>query len=271
MEKRLSSALRSLLQPPSHPEGGHETTPHLKDPAKVSRCGYYESHVWKLSLRKRRRPKIVLVDEQPVSCPPALEQESHRPRLPLHHIAQHIAMMTRLNLARAAVVMSAVFSVTSSQELFFGSCPQQAVVQNFDLNSYLGKWYEIEKYFAIFELGGKCITAEYSLLPSGNIKVVNSQANAVTGKATSIEGQAVLADPASVGGAPSGGDGNYWVLDTDYTSYAIVWSCSFDIKLMNAQILWILMRDQNPDPQRLNYVKTLIRQRAHEDQGDWPL
>ncbi|XP_047476192.1 apolipoprotein D-like [Penaeus chinensis] len=181
--------------------------------------------------------------------------------------------MMRLNVVSAAMVMSAVLSVTSSQEIFFGSCPKQDVVQNFDLNSYLGKWYEIEKYFAIFELGGKCITADYSLLPNGNVKVVNTQTNALTGKVNSIEGEAVLADPASgeaklvvsfspFGGATAGGNSNYWVLDTDYTSYAIVWSCSFDIKLANAQILWILMRDQNPDPQRLNYVKTLIRNRG---------
>ncbi|XP_042878650.1 apolipoprotein D-like [Penaeus japonicus] len=181
--------------------------------------------------------------------------------------------MMKLNIVSIAMVMSTIFSVTSAQDLFLGSCSNQAVVQNFDLNSYLGKWYEIEKYFAIFELGGKCITAEYSLLPNGGIKVVNTQTNVISGTESSAEGQAVLADPASgeaklvvsfspFGGAPSGGDGNYWVLDTDYTSYAVVWSCAFDVKVANGQFLWILMRDQNPDPQRLNYVRSLIHNRG---------
>jgi hypothetical protein len=30
---------------------------------------------------------------------------------------------------------------------------------------YLGRWYEYSNYFAFFQLFGKCVTAEYSLLP----------------------------------------------------------------------------------------------------------
>ncbi|KOB66432.1 Apolipoprotein D neural lazarillo [Operophtera brumata] len=32
---------------------------------------------------------------------------------------------------------------------------------------YLGKWYEAEKYFFLFEFGGKCITANYDQKESG--------------------------------------------------------------------------------------------------------
>ena len=40
---------------------------------------------------------------------------------------------------------------------------------------YTGKWYEIEKYFAFFELGGKCITAEYTDFGNGTVGVLNTQ------------------------------------------------------------------------------------------------
>lgn len=42
---------------------------------------------------------------------------------------------------------------------------------------YLNKWYEAEKYFAVFELGGKCITATYSDKTNGVVGVFNKQIN----------------------------------------------------------------------------------------------
>ena len=36
------------------------------------------------------------------------------------------------------------------------------------------------------------------------------------------------------GGGGQGGRGNYWVLDTDYDSYSIVWSCT-DYKIFNTR------------------------------------
>lgn len=40
---------------------------------------------------------------------------------------------------------------------------------------YLGKWYEVERYFALFEFGGKCVTANYTLSENGSVKIVNKQ------------------------------------------------------------------------------------------------
>jgi lipocalin len=39
----------------------------------------------------------------------------------------------------------------------------------------MGKWYEVEKYFAIFELGGTCITARYTDFGNGTVEVLNTQ------------------------------------------------------------------------------------------------
>lgn len=76
----------------------------------------------------------------------------------------------------------------------FGRCPDIPVVQNFDTKfvscwlilggssewnfcglQYLGKWYEIEKYFTVFEIGGVCITADYTDMGNGTIGVRNRQ------------------------------------------------------------------------------------------------
>lgn len=56
-------------------------------------------------------------------------------------------------------------------------CPDLPVQQEFIASDYLGVWYEYAKYPFIFEAGGKCTTAEYSLRPDGLIGVYNTQIN----------------------------------------------------------------------------------------------
>ncbi|XP_071549747.1 apolipoprotein D-like isoform X1 [Panulirus ornatus] len=99
-----------------------------------------------------------------------------------------------LPLATLACFMT---SQADAQKLFLGGCPAQEVVQNFDTTRYLGKWYEIEKYFAIFEIGGRCITATYSDKGSGKIGVVNEQIGVIGDKPNSIEAEAQFVDPDS--------------------------------------------------------------------------
>jgi apolipoprotein D and lipocalin family protein len=48
------------------------------------------------------------------------------------------------------------------------------VVTDFDLNQYLGKWYEIYRFDNKFEKDLVGVTAEYSLRKDGKIKVKNS-------------------------------------------------------------------------------------------------
>ena len=46
-------------------------------------------------------------------------------------------------------------------------------IMDFELNNYLGKWYEIARLDHSFERGLEKVTAEYSLLESGGVKVTN--------------------------------------------------------------------------------------------------
>ena len=43
-----------------------------------------------------------------------------------------------------------------------------------NLNKYLGKWYEIARFDHSFERDMQKVTAEYKLLPNGNIQVINA-------------------------------------------------------------------------------------------------
>ena len=132
---------------------------------------------------------------------------------------------------------------------FFGGCgsgksiPQGATaVQNFDINKYMGKWYEIARIDFKFEKNMNNTTAMYSLNDDGTVKVVNSGYNYVkekdktsTGKAKFIGEKDVAMLKVSFFGPFYSG---YNVIDIDENyRYALVAGKNLDY-------LWILAREK---------------------------
>jgi len=157
----------------------------------------------------------------------------------------------------STILLSSIFVFTivsvNGQIPSFGRCPDLPVVSNFDVSRYLGKWYEIEKYFAVFELGGTCISAKYTDNGNGTVGVYNSQTQAISRKRRTIQGTARVVDgdgKAKLGvrfpSVPFAGEAPYWVLDTDYDNYSVVWSCN-DLTFFNFQIVWFLSRSRFPN------------------------
>ena len=60
-------------------------------------------------------------------------------------------------------------------------------VDNFELNRYLGKWYEIARLDHSFERGLEAVSAEYSLRDDGGIRVIPLNYGAGIGGAATIE------------------------------------------------------------------------------------
>jgi apolipoprotein D and lipocalin family protein len=63
-------------------------------------------------------------------------------------------------------------------------------VQPFELERYLGKWYEIARLDHSFERGLQQVTAEYSRRDDGGVRVVNRGFSAATGEWKEAEGKA---------------------------------------------------------------------------------
>lgn len=91
-------------------------------------------------------------------------------------------------------------------------------VDKVELDKYLGEWYQV--YGAptnvVFQGYGKCITAEYGLLPDGNVSVLNTQLN-VKNELEQIAGYAYYKNVSEPGkltvhldGTPT--DAPYWVV-----------------------------------------------------------
>jgi apolipoprotein D and lipocalin family protein len=125
------------------------------------------------------------------------------------------------------------------------------VVDDFELDSYLGKWYEIARYPHSFEKDLQAVSAEYQLKENGKVKVINRGYNAEKEKWSEAIGEAKLRERPDKGHLKVtfippvyiGGDYRIIVLDEDY-QYAMITS-----RKMN--YFWILNREPTMDAELL--------------------
>jgi len=167
----------------------------------------------------------------------------------------------------------AMFLTVPLLALIAGGCPtvDEALfppletVSEVDINRYAGKWYEIAKYPVVFEDGCVDITAEYTLLEDGTVRVANT-CGSTEGSSREIVGTAVVTDSSTnaklsvsffgpLFGAP------YWIieLDDDY-KYAVVGDPS-------REFLWILSRTPSIDDATLSGILGRLPDYGYDPDG----
>ncbi|XP_037954801.1 apolipoprotein D-like [Teleopsis dalmanni] len=143
-----------------------------------------------------------------------------------------------------------------------GACPTNIqVMENFDLKQYLGIWFEQFKFPYFAELGGKCITANYTLNDNGEVNVINTQINKYTGIINFISGYATITDGAKLKVTfPFGRNAtsNYWILDTDYNTYTVVYSCYEAKPDTHSTTTWILTRERKPAEETILKARNIL-------------
>jgi len=131
-------------------------------------------------------------------------------------------------------------------------------VDRFQIERYLGKWYEIARLDHSFERGLTEVSAEYSLRPDGGIRVMNRGFSQKENKWKEIEGKGYFVDRQDIGFlkvsffGPFYGSYVVFDLDRDHYSYALV--CGPD-----KSYLWLLARSPNMDD---NLKKRLVAKAA---------
>ena len=101
-------------------------------------------------------------------------------------------------------------------------------VDGFEVNRYLGTWYEIARLDHRFERGLNKISATYSLRPDGGVKVINKGWNEAKGKWEEAEGKAYFIDQPDQGRlkvsffGPFYGGYNIFDLDKKDYGYAMI-------------------------------------------------
>ena len=131
-------------------------------------------------------------------------------------------------------------------------------VGNFELERYLGTWYEVARLDHRFERGLSEVTAEYSLRPDGQVKVLNSGLSASSGEREQAEGRAKFAGEPDVGYlkvsffGPFYGSYVVFELDPDYRHAFIAGNTT--------DYLWLLAREP--------VVDAAVRERFIERAGE---
>lgn len=152
--------------------------------------------------------------------------------------------------------LSFAFNLIGLAVVMFGcsTLPKGAIaIKKLDKTRYLGKWYEIARFDFSFERNLNNTTAEYSLLGSGYIGVVNRGYNYRKGKWEEARGRARFRGSDTVGELevsffwPFYGAYNIIALDGDYR-YALIAGGS-------TRYLWLLSREKTiPDDIREKYL-----------------
>ena len=117
------------------------------------------------------------------------------------------------------------------------------VVDDFELDRYLGKWYEIARFDFFWEKNLKNVTALYEKNEDGSIRVENSGYDYIKHKDKSSIGKAKFTDKPHLGSLKVSFFGPFYsaynvvMIEDDY-QYALVFG-------ENTDCLWILSRNKN--------------------------
>lgn len=156
--------------------------------------------------------------------------------------------MVRLSVGVSLVLMTLMIGCTEIPDGF-------KPVENFDIERYLGKWYEIARLDHKFERNMSNVSATYTANDSGDITVVNRGYKVKTGQWKSIQG---VARP--IGNENTGSlkvsffgpfYGGYHIIDLDQQTYSYAMVVG-----PNRSYFWILSRERVMNEALLNELVT---------------
>ncbi|XP_062557077.1 uncharacterized protein LOC134221928 [Armigeres subalbatus] len=182
-----------------------------------------------------------------------------------------------MNLVTASLVI--LLAASTSADVFYDRpCRTDVeVVQGFSVDRYLGRWYETQRYEQEFETNLDCAQAYYELSDATTVSVRNSAYSLINETAIEILGTAKLSFPdeeplpaklnVAFFGAPNDRS-NYWVLDTDYENYSVVWSCESVEENRSRESFWLLSRSRqlSQDEQVEEKVNDIIQKYIDPEQ-----
>ncbi|KAK6635310.1 hypothetical protein RUM44_000561 [Polyplax serrata] len=153
-----------------------------------------------------------------------------------------------INLELVASVFICLIVLIDGQRPYFGGCPKIKSARNVKIDKFLGKWYEVERSFYIYEIPTSCTSVNITR-PDNTTKELEVSIKTFNrwtrrpiesnGKATPKgDGSAVL-DYRVNSRLPDflarllPGAGRYTLLATDHDTYAVIYSCS-DLRFLHA-------------------------------------
>lgn len=159
-------------------------------------------------------------------------------------------------MIKTFIIIFAILGICVS-DTHWGKCPAvHYELETFDLESYLGTWYEIVRSKAMPWEFGECVQAKYSLNEKGNVRVENSQVvdnvrQKAFGEAVKTDNPFRLEVTFSENWVSKLFKGDYQIVNTDYKEFSLVYSCS-SFLVARTEFVWILSRTPSLDKERLD-------------------
>ncbi|MBB6580038.1 apolipoprotein D and lipocalin family protein [Comamonas odontotermitis] len=122
-------------------------------------------------------------------------------------------------------------------------------VTDFDINRYLGTWYELARIDHKFEKDLTQVSAHYTMNADGGITVLNRGFDSIKNEWREVEGTARFLGAANVAAlkvsffGPFYGGYNVVILDDDYQTALVIGE--------NKEYFWLLSRDKKMDKNRV--------------------
>ncbi|MDE1222512.1 lipocalin family protein [Vibrio aestuarianus] len=136
-------------------------------------------------------------------------------------------------------------------------------VANFELDNYLGKWYEIARLDHSFERGLTQVTAEYSLRRDGGVLVLNRGFSQANNEWQEAEGKAYFVNSDLEGYLKVSFFGpfygSYVVFELDEKDYQYAF-----ISGPNTDYLWLLARTPSVEPEVIEKFIDMSQERGFD-------
>jgi apolipoprotein D and lipocalin family protein len=127
-------------------------------------------------------------------------------------------------------------------------------IEDFEIDRYLGKWYEIARLDHSFERGLEQITATYSLREDGGVSVINRGYNKLENEWKEAEGKAYFVNEKTEGYLKVSFFGpfygSYVIFDIDRENYEYAFVSGPDLSY-----LWLLSRTPDIKPEVIEKFK----------------
>jgi len=136
-------------------------------------------------------------------------------------------------------------------------------VSGFQLNNYLGTWYEVVRLDHSFERGLKNVTADYSLREDGGVRVINRGFSTEKQEWKEAEGKAYFVNDNNQGYLKVSFFGpfygSYIVFELDKTNYQYAF-----ISGPNNDYLWLLSRTPNVSQEIIDKFVSMSEERGFD-------
>lgn len=134
-------------------------------------------------------------------------------------------------------------------------------VDGFNLNNYLGKWYEIARLDHSFERGLSQVTANYSIKDDGGVRVINKGFSIKNNEWQEAEGKAYFVDTTTEGYLKVSFFGpfygSYVVFELEHENYQYAF-----ISGPNTDYLWLLSRTTSVEPEVMQKFLKMSKERG---------